>query len=166
MLGRDGVAGLVCLAISVAMLAMTADLPHSSMVPIGPDFYPRIVLTVGAFLSLLLVVFDIAAHRRARRVPVPAAAAAAAAAAAPKNYTLVILTFVLFTLYVAALAPLGYRISTFLFVVAEQALLDPPKSVNRWLFIVIVGVATSWITHITFEGYLQVLLPRGTWTGW
>ncbi len=163
MIGRDGVAGIVCLAISVVMLVMTMEMPRSSLVPIGPDFYPRIVLTVGALLSAMLVVFDVVANLRRRHAAAPPVAEAPAPA---KNYTLVILTFVLFTLYVAALAPLGYRISTFLFVVAEQVLLEPPKSLKRWIIFVIIGVATSWITHITFEGYLQVLLPRGAWTGW
>jgi hypothetical protein len=29
-----------------------------------------------------------------------------------------------------------------------------------------VALATSALTHLVFEQYLLVLLPRGTWTGW
>ncbi|MGA7983678.1 MAG: hypothetical protein WCA01_00685, partial [Burkholderiales bacterium] len=64
MLGRDGVAGLVCLALSLGMLALTRGLPHSAMVPVGPAFYPRIVLLLLAGLSALLLVFDLRAGRR------------------------------------------------------------------------------------------------------
>jgi putative tricarboxylic transport membrane protein len=163
MLGRDGVAGLVCLVLSVVMLVMTREMPHSSLVPIGPDFYPRIVLGVAALLSAILVAVDFAAAWRNRGA---AAQAAAAAPAAVKNYKLVIVTFVLFTLYVGLLAGAGYRISTFLFVLAQQAVLERPASLKRWTILLITAAATSWITYLVFEGYLQVLLPRGSWTGW
>jgi putative tricarboxylic transport membrane protein len=162
MIGRDGIAAAVCFAVSIVMLVMTKEMPHSPLVPIGPDFYPRIVLTVGALLSAILLVSDLVANAKRRN----ATAVPAEPAAAPKNYKLVILTFVLFTFYVAALAPLGYRISTFLFVIAQQVLLEPPRAVKRWIFVIVVAALTSWVTYVVFEGYLQVLLPRGTWTGW
>ena len=51
MLGRDGIAGLICLGLSIALLVMTRGLPQSALVPIGPDFYPRIVLVIMAALG-------------------------------------------------------------------------------------------------------------------
>ena len=41
MLGRDGVAGLACLAGSLWLLALTRGLPQPALVPVGPGFYPR-----------------------------------------------------------------------------------------------------------------------------
>ena len=55
---RDGVAGLICLALSIGMLVLTRGLPQSPFVPIGPDFYPRIVLAIMAALSALLPAQD------------------------------------------------------------------------------------------------------------
>lgn len=75
------------------------------------------------------------------------------------------LTFVLFTLYVAALPVFGYRIATFLFVAAQQSLLERPASLRRWIVVLITAVATSLVTYVVFDQYLQVLLPRGSWTG-
>lgn len=161
MLGRDGIAGIICLGLSIAMLLMTGELPHSPLVPIGPDFYPRIVLGVSALLSAILVVADIVTNLRGRA----AAAAPSPAPAAIRNYRLVLLTFVLFTVYVGLLAWLGYRISTFLFVAAEQALLERPASMRRWGVVLVTAVATSLVTYVVFEQYLQVLLPRGSLTG-
>jgi CDP-diglyceride synthetase len=162
MLGRDGIAGIICLGLSIAMLVMTRDLPHSSLVPIGPDFYPRIVLIVGALLSAILVAADIVANLRGRTAT---AAAPSPAPAAKKNYALVVLTFVVFTVYVALLPWLGYRIATFLFVAVEQAAIERPASRWRWIVILITAVATSLVTYVVFEQYLQVLLPRGSLTG-
>jgi hypothetical protein len=163
MLGRDGIAGIICLGLSIAMLFMTRELPHSALVPIGPDFYPRIVLGVTALLSAILVAADLVTTLRARRAA--AAESPPAAPAAKKNYRLVVLTFVLFTLYVAALPVFGYRIATFLFVAAQQSLLERPASLRRWIVVLITAVATSLVTYVVFDQYLQVLLPRGSWTG-
>lgn len=158
-LSRDGVAGLVCLAISLAMLALTWGLPPAVLVPVGPAFYPRVVVIVMAFLSALLIWFDISAGR-AR-----AAAPPAAAASFSPNYPLVLATFIEFGLYIAFLPLIGFRLSTFLFVAALQVTLEWPASNKRWLLVLLIGIAASLICQLIFEDYLSVLLPRGTWTG-
>jgi len=159
MFTRDSISGLICLVISLAMLFMTLALPPASMVPIGPAFYPRIVLVLTALLSLILIVIDLRAARAGVTAP-PAAQSGSA-----PNYRLVLMTFVLFGLYIAFLPKLGFRISTFLFVFALQLALDWPINVKRWLVVLLVAIATSAICHFVFEDYLLVLLPRGTWSG-
>ena len=162
MLGRDGIAGLVCLAGSLGLLALTRGLPRSALVPIGAGFYPRIVLVVTALFSALLIVSDVRARRHH-----PAAAPEAgrrAPRAASRNYRLVALTFVVFTAYVFALPVLGYRAATVCFVLALQLLLQPAGR-RPWVRIVAVALVTAVITHLVFESYLSVLLPRGRWTG-
>jgi hypothetical protein len=158
MFTRDSISGLVCLAISLAMLFMTLALPPASMVPIGPAFYPRIVLSVTALLSLALIGLDLKAARGNVNAPKPAQAGP------PPNYRLVLATFVLFGLYIALLPKLGFRISTALFVLALQITLEWPRSSMRWLLVVAVAVATSLVCYFIFENYLSVLLPRGTWS--
>lgn len=161
MLTRDGVAGLVCLAVSIWLLLLTRGLPPAIMVPIGPAFYPRVVLLVLAVLSVILIGLDIltAAQRRAT-------AAATQEVAVPRaNYLLVLATFVEFGLYIAILPELGFRIATFLFVLALQLTLEWPSSSKRWAVAVIVAVATPLVCHLVFEDYLSVILPRGSWSG-
>jgi hypothetical protein len=148
---RDGVAGLVCLAGSLVLLWVSRALPQPALVPIGPAFYPRVLLVVTAGLSLALVADDL--RRRHRRRPAPP----------PVNYRLVLTTFAIFIAYVALLPLLGYRIATFLFVAGLQASLHPPRG-RRWLLPVSSGLATTIVTYYVFERYLSVLLPRGTWT--
>ena len=43
-LGRDGIAGLIGLAVSLALLPQALNLPKLPIVPVGPGFYPTIVL--------------------------------------------------------------------------------------------------------------------------
>lgn len=164
MLTRDGVAGLVCLAISVWLLLLTRGLPPAVMVPIGPAFYPRVVLGVLATLSLLLVGLDVFAAIQ-RRAAVGAAGEAPAVAAPRPNYLLVLATFVEFGLYIALLPELGFRIATFIFVLALQLTLEWPHSWQRWALAIIIAFATSLACYLVFEQYLSVILPRGSWSG-
>lgn len=155
-MGRDGIAGLVCLVTSLALFAATIGLPEASiLVPIGPGFYPRIILGITAALSATLVITDFTG--RATRPETPAAA--------PKNYRLVLISFAIVGIYVVLLPYLGFRIATLIFVLVMQVALEPPHSRNDWLRALIVAVATTLISYFVFERYLSVLLPRGYWTG-
>jgi hypothetical protein len=154
--GRDGLAGLVGLAGSLWLLALTRGLPQPALVPIGPGFYPRIVLGVTALLSATLIVSDWVARRRRP--------AGRPTAAAPRSYGLVALVFALFTAYVILMPLLGFRVATFLFVGSLQGALERPTG-RRWLLLLVIAAATALLTHLVFETYLSVLLPRGRWTG-
>jgi hypothetical protein len=151
-LTRDGIGGLVCLAGSLLLLWASRDIPQPALVPIGPAFYPRIVLGVTAALSAAVLATDLWRRR-------------ATAAPAPVSYRLVLLTFVIFTLYVFVLPLLGYRVSTVLFVGTLQATLDPPRRARDWLMVGVVAVVSTVATYFVFERYLNVLLPRGRLTG-
>ena len=159
---RDGVAGLICLALAIGMLVLTRGLPQSPLVPIGPDYYPRIVLTSMAVLSAMLVVVDLW-RERARAAP---AAAKAPAAPEKRNYRLVAMTFAVFAGYVFLLPLVGYRVATFIFMAALQAVFEAPRSARRWIVVLVSALATAAVTYVVFEHYLSVLLPRGRWTGW
>jgi putative tricarboxylic transport membrane protein len=152
---RDVVAGLLCLALSLWLFALTYGLPRSALVPIGPDFYPRIVLGLTAVLSVAVTAQGVLAARRAP----------AGGGAPRRNHRLVVLTFLIFGLYVAALPYLGYRIATALFVAAVQLALEPPSSAARWGVLAAIALLTAWVTYVVFERYLLVLPPRGAWTG-
>jgi putative tricarboxylic transport membrane protein len=155
-LGRDGVAGLICLAGSLGLLALTRGLPQPALVPVGPGFYPRIVLTATAVLAALLVLSDLLSRRRRAR--------GVAARAARPNYRLVLLSFAVFAAYVFLLPLLGYRIATFLFVAVLQVVLRRPHG-RGWIWMVVIAASAAILTHLVFERYLSVLLPRGRWTG-
>ena len=160
MLSRDTVSGLTCLSVSLVLLVFTFGLPPASMVPIGPAFYPRIVLGLTAFLSIALIITDV--HIARRSTP---AADSVVGSRPSTNYRLVVVTFVLFGLYIGALPSLGFRIATFAFVLALQVALERPETATKWLLAVGVAVATTLICYLVFEDYLSVLLPRGTWSG-
>jgi putative tricarboxylic transport membrane protein len=155
--GRDAITGLVVLAASLALFWATLGLERHPMVPVGPGFYPRIVLGVTAATALLLVVLDVLARRRA--VP------AVRAGGQHPNFRLVLLVYGVFAAYVIALPWLGFRVATLAFLVAMPAVLDLPRTPRKWAGVAVLAVATTAATYIIFESYLHVLLPRGLWTG-
>ncbi|MGH8680401.1 MAG: tripartite tricarboxylate transporter TctB family protein [Burkholderiales bacterium] len=157
MLGRDGIAALVIFAASAGLYALTLGLHDNPLVPIGPAFYPRIVIGTTAALALWVLVADVLARRR--RLP------AAAAAAGRPNYALVLASFLAFGAYVIALPYLGFRVATLAYVAGAAALLARPRGARGWLKVLVLAVLTAFVTYFAFEHYLLVLLPRGRWTG-
>jgi len=159
-MGRDAIAGLVMLAGSLALYWATLSIQSNSLVPVSPAFYPRLVLGTTAILAAILVVRDVLAHRAAR-----GAATTPAPVRARPHYGMVVLMFAIFAVYALALPWLGFRIATFAFVAVMQVALEPARDARRWAVVLVVALATTMVTYYTFEEYLQVLLPRGTWTG-
>jgi hypothetical protein len=150
-LSRDGWGGLAVLAASLFLFALTLGLKDNPLVPIGPGYYPRIVLAVTAVLALALVIADLLHPKSAK-------------ASESLNYLLVVETFVVFGLYVGALPFIGFRISTFLYVAATNALLDVPRTAKSWGRVLLIAAITTVVVYYVFERYLTVLMPRGRWT--
>jgi putative tricarboxylic transport membrane protein len=154
-IGRDGIAGLILLAVSLFLLVKSFQLPSLPIVPVGPGFYPAIVLSLMAAASALLVLQDLLKRR----------APAGASDAPRRNYRLVVIAFAIVGAYVLLLPLLGFRVATVLFVGALQAALDRPRTVRQWVVLATIALGTAVVSYFIFERYLLVLLPRGAWTG-
>jgi putative tricarboxylic transport membrane protein len=162
-LGRDGIAGLIGLAISLLLLPHALGLPRLPIVPIGPGFYPTLVLVFLAVSCALLAAQDaVARHRPTAQAAEPETTPAGP----PRAYGIVAVAFVTVAAYIALLPLLGFRIATVLFVATFQLVLERPTTPRQWLALAAIAVGTSAVTYVVFDQYLSVLLPRGAWTGW
>lgn len=159
-LGRDGIAGLIGLAVSLTLLPFAFGLPKLPIVPIGPGFYPALVLVFMAFVCALLVIQDVVAKR------VEGAPAVDAGTHPQRAYGLVLAAFLIVGAYIVLLPQLGFRIATALFVAVFQVAIERPATVRQWAILATIAVATSAATYFVFDQYLSVLLPRGRWTDW
>ena len=139
------------LAASLLLFWATLGLKDNPLVPIGPGFYPRIVLGITVVLAATLVVLDWFSPARFQ-------------SAGPLNYGLVALTFALFGFYVGAMPYLGFRVATFLYIASTNWLLEPPRGAKGWVRVGLVALIATAIIYAVFERYLLVLLPRGRWT--
>jgi hypothetical protein len=151
MLSKDGWGGLAVLAASLLLFGLTLGLADNPLVPIGPGFYPRVVLGLTALLALALVVGDFLRRKAPGRKE-------------KADYAAVAVHFGVFALYVVALPGLGFRIATFAYVAAANALMAPPRGARGWMRVALLGFLASLATWLVFERELSVLLPRGRWT--
>lgn len=157
-MGRDTIAGLVVLVVSLVLFGLTFGIQSNPLVPVSPAFYPRLVLGSTAFLSFLMIVFDVVARRRA------GPAAGPAKAKAKPRYDMVVVMFAIFTVYVLLLPYLGFRIATVAFLAVMQFAMARPSTRRAWIVLALVALIATAVTYYMFEVYLQVLLPRGRWT--
>lgn len=148
---RDAAVGALLAGLSLFLLWQTRDIPHPPFVPLGPAFYPRVVLWALLGLSVLLLVGGLRASRPVGRANLGAWVA---------RHRLVLASFALFALYALAMPRLGYLLSTALFTAVMQWLLGR-RGVRRLPGVAAVAVGTALVTWIVFERYLYVLLPRG-----
>lgn len=156
-IGRDGIAGLILLAISLVLLVKSFQLPSLPIVPVGPGFYPAIVLSFMAVASALLVLQDLMKRRPTTET--------GAGDAPRRNYRLVVIAFAIVGGYVVLLPLVGFRVATVLFVGALQAALGRPQTARQWVVLAAIALGTAAASYFVFERYLLVLLPRGAWTG-
>jgi len=157
MIGRDGKAGLFVVACCAALWVLTSGIQSNPLVPVSPAFYPRLVIGFTAVIAALLVGADLRVHRMSPR---------GARAPTRANRALVVATFAAFSAYVVLLPLLGFRVATWVYLIAASALLAPPRGARAWWKVVVLAAATTLVTYLVFEHYLTVLLPRGTWTGY
>ena len=86
--------------------------------------------------------------------------------AGDSTHALVVVAFAIFAIYVIALPYLGFRVATFAFLVALPLAFERPRGARRrWMVVFAVALLATVVVYLAFESYLQVLLPRGRWTG-
>jgi putative tricarboxylic transport membrane protein len=150
---RDSGIGVGLLAFCGLLYWQAGLVSAPPFVPIGPAFYPRVVVILLACLAVWLIAEDLLR----RRVPVRKAVTPAGPV---PNYRKVLLGFLIFLGYVAGLSLIGYPASTFLFVLGLSWLIGP-RNVRELPKLVAIAVGTVLATYLIFEKYLFVFLPRG-----
>jgi len=150
---RDTGIGVGLLVFCAIIYWQTGLVSVPPFVPIGPAFYPRVVLILLAGLAVWLIAEDLLrgrarAHKRAKAVgPAP-------------NYRNVLLGFLIFLGYVAGLSLIGYLAATFLFVLGLSWTIGP-RNIRELPKLVAIAVGTVLATYLIFEKYLFVFLPQG-----
>jgi putative tricarboxylic transport membrane protein len=152
-MGRDAGIGLILLEFCGLLYWQTALVSAPSFVPIGPAFYPRVILILLAALSVWLIL-ETFLRRRA-----PARAAKKPAGPA-SDYRRVLLGFFVFLGYVVSLSVIGFVSGTFLFLLGLGWAVGPRKT-REIPKLLAVAAGTAVVTYLVFEKYLYVFLPRG-----
>jgi putative tricarboxylic transport membrane protein len=152
-MGRDTGIGAGLLAFCAFLYWQAGLVSVPPFVPIGPAFYPRVVLIFLAGLAVWLIAEDLIRRRASvgeeKKPGGPAL-----------NYRRVLIGFFVFLGYVASLTIIGYPLATFLFV-AGMGWAIGPRNVRELPKIVVAALGIALVTYLVFEKYLYVFLPRG-----
>jgi len=152
-MSRDTGIGIGLLAFCGLLYWQAGLVSVPPFVPIGPSFYPRVILILMAGLAVWLVAEDLLKRRAPARQ-------AQKAAGPPLNYRRVLLAFIIFFGYVTCLSLIGYLTATFLFVLGLCWSIGP-RDVREIPKLIAIAIGTALATYMIFEKYLYVFLPRG-----
>ncbi len=152
-MSRDTGIGIGLFAFCGLLYWQTGLISVPPFVPIGPAFYPRVMLLFLAGLAVWLIAEDLVKKRKA------AGEAQKRISPAP-NYRRVLWGFLVFLGYVVGLDLIGFMTSTFLFILALSWAIGPRKT-QEIPKLLAVAAGTALMCYLLFEKYLYVFLPRG-----
>lgn len=154
----DSVAGGVGFVFSLAYLAMALQIPPSpfSATLVGPRVFPIAIGAALALASLALLVKDLreAPSNEGGEPEEPVEEEDDTPAQSPTRLGVAI---ALLFGYILLFVPLGYAISTFLFVLAITMYLDS----QHWVRNLVYAILFPIIVYLVFTELLQVTLPAG-----
>jgi hypothetical protein len=152
--GRDGFIAAGLLVSCAVLWRQLGAVAANPLVPIGPTFYPRILLGVTGVLAAALLISDLRARRRA--------AAVAGAPRAPARYRQALIVFGASALYALLLPGIGFVAATILYVGGLAWTLAAP-TLRRLPGAMVLAILTAAGAYLVFERYLNVFLPRAAW---
>jgi putative tricarboxylic transport membrane protein len=165
---REGAPIVLCLALFCYQFASSFGLRVYKTDVLGSNFMPRVTSVTGLVSILLILILNYGAGKFA---PSPDKAESSedsspAAAAGPQHIPAVIrkhsglVAIVLIALYIACMRPLGFILSTFLYLCAQLFLFAPPRN-RRAVFILVLSAVFSVSVYFLFKYAFSVLLPAG-----
>lgn len=151
---KDIVSGLFLLIVSVALFSNTNMFNNSSISSYGnPATVPRIVIVLLFILSLLILLGGI---RRTVKDP----GTESQTTIIWNDKLLSVLTFILLSGYIISVKPVGYIISTALYLFLQMFILSCFDTCKLWTFGIISCIASPTLFYV-FRVFFDVFLPTG-----
>lgn len=142
----------------VALFVVAGSLPSSQWEPLGAGAFPRLVLG----LLIALAVAAMIGSGRALAGQGGFGRMASLAGDYLRARRLVLIVFAALAVYIAAMRPLGFGVTTFVFLmVAELAI--APRQRSAWAIALVIALLFSFGLQFLFAEVFNVFLPRGPW---
>jgi len=144
------------MSFSAAMFALSLQIKKSKIMDIGPEFMPKVISVIMFILSVALLVTTISQHKV--RV-----AEAEATGSKKVDYKRVIYSLLLVLAFVLALKPIGFTITSLVFLPLEMFVLAPDEERTKKDVIkyVVITVIFTFIVYFLFRYGFKILLPEG-----
>lgn len=155
----DIIVSIFFMILAAAMIVMAKLLPKSTVMDIGPDFMPTCVGALTFVLAAVLLVLSVKNFKLN---------AAEAEKAGPENldYKRVLMSFILILVYVYALQPVGFIISTIVYLPVQMFILAPADQRDQKSIIqlAVISVLFTFVVFFLFRYGFKIVLPAGIFT--
>lgn len=155
----DIVVSIFFMALSAVMIYAAMLLPKSTVMEIGPDFMPTVVGVATLIMSAALLIISLKGLK-AR------AAEAEANPPAQCDYKRMLLSLILILIYVFALKPVGFIITTLVYLPIQMYVLADAdhRSKKDIIMLLVIDVVFTIAVFFLFRYGFKIVLPQGIFT--
>ena len=158
---EDWLVALFYLAVTIVYATQIPSIKRTSISPINSAFLPP-VLSVGMGVLTVFQVYNAVKKQRAEKAD--DGEEKTADSADDPDYGRAMLTLAASLLYVALLKPLGFVISSVLYLELQMCIMAQ-KERRRPLKFLIISIISVVVIYFVFHNLLQLMLPNGILTG-
>ncbi|MDK2968574.1 MULTISPECIES: tripartite tricarboxylate transporter TctB family protein [Lacrimispora] len=155
----DIIVGGFFMILSAGMMIMAKMLPKSAIMDIGPDFMPMCIGIVTFALAAVLAFLNIK-NLKIRT------AEAETMEKENLDYKRMLISFILILVYVYLLHPIGFIVSTILYLPLQMYILAPDdkKKKRDIIQLAIITVIFTFVVFFLFRYGFKIILPAGIFT--
>ena len=147
------------MALSVVMMVMAQMLPKSKVMDIGPDFMPMVISGITFVLAAILTLLNMK-NMKMRFAEIEASEIDSC------DYKRVLLSALLVLIYVFILQPIGFIVSTLVYLPLQMLVLAPDdqRGKKQIIQLVIIDVVFTLVVFFLFRYGFKIILPAGIFT--
>ena len=152
----DMVVGVFFMALGALLVIMARMLPKSQVMDIGPDFMPTVIGSVTFILAAILTALSVKNFKmhvkELEHAEIPEC-----------DYKRVISSIILVLAYVFILKPIGFLISTLLYLMFQMVVLSPDdeRDVKHMVRLAVINVVFTLVVYFLFRYGFKIVLPAG-----
>lgn len=158
---EDWLVALFYFLVTVVYAVQIPSIKRTSISPVDSAFLP-IILSVGMGILTVCQVYNTVKKKRKEKVN--NTENESLEAVDRPDYGRVILTLVFSLLYVALLKPLGFVISSILYLELQMCIMSQ-KEKRKPVKFLLISVISVMVIYFVFHNLLQLMLPNGILTG-
>lgn len=155
----DIVVGVFFMALSAIMMVMAQMLPKSKVMEIGPDFMPMVIGIITFVLAAILTFLNVK-NMKMRVAEIDPSKIDDC------DYKRVLLSALLVLIYVFILQPVGFIVSTLVFLPLQMLVLSPDdqRGKKQVIQLLIIDVIFTMVVFFLFRYGFKIVLPAGIFT--
>lgn len=148
---EDFIIGIIFMILSIGYFILSKFLPASKLMKIGPSFMPSVIACCIFILSILQIINGYKVlkinkeEKKEEFTP---------------EYKRVLATIIAFAFYVLLLEPIGFLITTFIYLVIQMYILSTHEQ-RRPIIFILISLITTVVVYYGFKNGFSIMIPAG-----